>query len=122
MPLGLTLTDAMAAVPLVPVEPVEALARQFIEPPPSEARSRPARPATGRWERTSVSEALERYWPGCKARPGETITCPLHQDSKPSLSIAHDDLRVWCKSPTCVLYREGGRDSIDLARIAEGKL
>lgn len=43
-----------------------------------------------------------------RAHPGRAVLCPFHDDHNPSLSIARDDTRVFCKSPSCEAHN-GGR-------------
>lgn len=54
--------------------------------------------------------------------PGHSVRCPFHDDKKASLSIASDDERVFCKSPTCVMHNNGiGMGSIDLSKYLDDR-
>lgn len=44
---------------------------------------------------------------GAPFRPGHAIRCPFHDDHNPSLSIAKDGRRVFCKSPSCEAHNNG---------------
>jgi hypothetical protein len=56
-----------------------------------------------------------------RAAPGRSVRCPFHDDRTASLSIAKDDQRVFCKSPSCVIYADGrGVDAWDLAERRKG--
>jgi 5S rRNA maturation endonuclease (ribonuclease M5) len=72
--------------------------------------------------RHGVCEVLQRDWNVVDPTPGRTVRCPAHDDRSPSLSIAADDKRVWCHSPSCLLNgQEGqGHDPFSLAVVAEG--
>jgi hypothetical protein len=54
----------------------------------------------------TVDEVLAEL--GLPIRPGHAVKCPFHDDRHPSLSIADDRRRVFCKSPECEAYA-GGR-------------
>ena len=51
---------------------------------------------------------------GVQAQPGRAANCPWHDDRHKSLSVAKDDERVFCKSPSCPAYN-GGRGIGSLA-------
>jgi len=54
---------------------------------------------------------------GVEAVAGRACLCPFHEDSHKSLSVAADDLRVFCKQPSCDLFNDGrGLGSIQLER------
>lgn len=70
-----------------------------------------------------VSAVLTRDW-GCdpmRTRPGTTVRCPAHPDRVPSLSIARDDSRAWCHSPSCELHGPdgAGHDAYSLWQLAK---
>jgi hypothetical protein len=46
---------------------------------------------------------------GVRAVPGRAAKCPFHDDTHPSLSIARDERRVFCKSPSCDAYGFNGK-------------
>lgn len=57
---------------------------------------------------------------GVQAVPGRSCRCPFHEDKKASLSVAHDDQRVWCKSPECIAYNGGrGVGTLALAKMVQ---
>lgn len=53
----------------------------------------------------TVSGLLDRM--GVQAHPGRSCICPFHSDHHRSLSVADDDLRMWCKNPTCIAHNDG---------------
>jgi hypothetical protein len=55
---------------------------------------------------TATSLLLEAGVTGA-VRPGRAVRCPFHDDKHPSLSIAKDDRRVFCKSPSCEAFANG---------------
>ena len=63
-----------------------------------------------------ASDLLRTHF-GLGVQPGHSARCPFHDDKKASLSIASDDERVFCKSPSCIVYNDGiGLGSIDLSK------
>jgi hypothetical protein len=53
---------------------------------------------------------------------GRANHCPAHDDSNPSMSIARDDRRVWCKQAACILANDGrGRGTHELEALAPGR-
>lgn len=70
----------------------------------------------------SASEILRELWGMPEPVPGRANRCPAHgPDRHPSLSIAKDDHRVWCKTPGCVLDNDGrGRGTHELRKLAPG--
>jgi hypothetical protein len=74
---------------------------------------RPFLAATG--DAPLVSDLLAREF-GLHITPGRSLRCPFHPDQHASLSVADDDLRVWCKAPECPIYNgDTGMGSIALA-------
>jgi hypothetical protein len=56
---------------------------------------------------------------GVAVRPGRAVRCPFHDDRHPSLSIAADGRRVFCKSPECEAHNLGrGLGAVQLANLA----
>jgi hypothetical protein len=58
-------------------------------------------------DETSVVELLAEL--GVRAVPGRAAKCPFHDDNHPSLSIARDERRVFCKSPSCDAHGFNGK-------------
>lgn len=70
-------------------------------------------------DEVTVSEILRDDFGVLDARPGRTVRCPVHDDRSPSLSIARDDRRAWCHSPSCELNGDGrGQDAYSLAHLS----
>ena len=72
-------------------------------------------------ETRTASEILINEWgtDPTKTMPGRAIICPAHDDHAPSLSIARDDQRVWCKTGGCELSNNGrGRGTHELHSLA----
>ncbi len=70
----------------------------------------------------SASEILRELWGMPEPMPGRANHCPAHgPDRHPSLSIAKDDHRVFCKQPACILSNDGrGRGTHELRKLAPG--
>lgn len=69
----------------------------------------------------TASEILRTLWGMPEPRVGRANKCPAHDDHMPSLSIAKDDKRVWCKTGSCVLSNGGrGRGTHELVALAPG--
>ncbi|MGO9180929.1 MAG: hypothetical protein ACLQHS_16955 [Candidatus Limnocylindrales bacterium] len=129
LPLGVV--DLMLAVDVCPAAVMVGLAERYV-PPSSEATSAPRRaadpgssPIATFNREVGCSAVLIRDW-GCDpvlTRPGRTVRCPAHPDARPSLSIARNDDRVWCHSPTCDLHGpEGaGHDAFSLWALARAR-
>lgn len=67
----------------------------------------------------NASDILRQLWGVQNAQPGRAVICPAHDDKRPSLSIARDDQRAWCHSPTCDLHNDGrGRGTHELRQMA----
>lgn len=67
----------------------------------------------------TITDVMGRF--GHQARPGRTNTCPMHDDSTPSLSISKDDGRAYCFNQSCVLWNDGhGVDAFELNKILKG--
>lgn len=79
-------------------------------------------PPKARWPEDlneSASDLLMALWGVQRAAPGRSVRCPAHDDKMPSLSISHDDQRVFCKAPGCELNNdERGRGTHELRRMA----
>jgi len=67
----------------------------------------------------SVSDILRDLWGVPNARPGIAVKCPAHDDRHPSLSIAKDDQRVWCKSGSCILSGSGGEQGLGAYQLTQ---
>jgi hypothetical protein len=70
-------------------------------------------------ETDSVSEILRNLWGVPNAQPGRAVRCPAHDDRHPSLSIAKDDQRVWCKSGSCLLSGDGGERGLGAHQLTK---
>jgi len=117
LPTVFNLLDAVATM-TAPYEKVWALAggehRSMDYPSYADiGEHRRVRPTQG--DDVRVTTLLNSI--GVEGTPGHSIRCPFHEDGKASLSIAQDDQRAWCKSPTCDLYNDGrGIGSLGLRR------
>lgn len=102
------LQDVLLAFPQTTVEALRAFAGS------GESHSLPPAATDGyRLLRRASSDSQPRASAllamiGVTGLPGRSVRCPFHDDQHASLSIADDDLRVWCKSPECPLYTERG--------------
>lgn len=55
---------------------------------------------------------------GIMATPGKNVTCPMHDDDTPSLSISRDDGVAYCFNQACILWGDGkGVTSFKLNKI-----
>jgi hypothetical protein len=102
--------EALEAVETAPTATFAAWAERWA--PPLDPRAiapgdRPPRvfaPDDG----VSATSILEDIGVVVRKVPG-AVKCPFHPDTNPSLSIAADNRRVWCKSPACEAYGANGR-------------
>jgi hypothetical protein len=121
-PLPRALDAMMLAIDPVPAWIVESLAMSFHIDPKNMPRSyfppRPLHPD----DDESASEILRTLWGMPEPKPGRANHCPAHgADKHPSLSIAADDRRVFCKAPGCILDNDGrGRGTHELRKLAPG--
>lgn len=116
--------DAMVlAIDLAPAWIVESLAMSFrIDPKNLPADYRPPR-CIRPDDDESASEILRSLWGMPEPKPGRANRCPAHDDKMPSLSIAPDDKRVWCHSPSCILSNDGrGRGTAELRKLHDAAL
>lgn len=67
----------------------------------------------------SASDVLRDLWGVPNARPGRAVRCPAHDDRHPSLSIAKDDQRVWCKSGSCILSGLNGEQGLGIYQLTQ---
>ena len=120
-PVGGTLGETMMAVLDTPGAVVRAAAEKG--PPPRLGAPGPGLSyplGVPDREQVSACELLASVWGIPNPRPGHAVRCPQHDDRNPSLSIARDDQRVFCKSPECEWYGEGrGIGSIQMLREAQ---
>jgi hypothetical protein len=110
------LSECLLAFDAARVEDLKALAgRADFSAIPSPATAfMVARASTGDEPRASALLATL----GLHAYPNHSVRCPFHDDQHASLSIASDDMRVWCKSPECPAYNDGtGVGSIALEAL-----
>jgi hypothetical protein len=122
-PLPRALDAMMLAIDQTPAWVVDSLASSLrIDPKRLPADYLPPR-CIRQGPVESVVAVLEELWGVQRAIPGHACVCPMHDDKMPSLSIAHDEERVFCKSPRCVAYNDGrGRGPGELRLIHAGKL
>jgi hypothetical protein len=65
----------------------------------------------------SASQLLAEAGVSVRRIPG-AVKCPFHDDHNPSLSIAADDRRVFCKNPSCEAHNGGrGLGTAQLANL-----
>lgn len=105
-PIGAGLAQILLAIEIVPAARISAAAERY--QPPIDPRSLPSRyrrPKPIDEDGPSVVELLAEM--GVAARPGRAVRCPFHDDKRPSLSIADDERRVFCKSPECEAHNLG---------------
>ena len=122
--LGLKLAPMLLAVDLASEALIVAAAERWSEPAIASVRG----PVRGHLESpiaafnaaVGVSSVLAREWGVENAVPGRSIRCPAHDDRSPSLSIARDDSRAWCHSPSCDLHgpNGAGHDAYGLLTLA----
>ncbi len=124
-PIATTVTGTLEALKFGSAGAALELARQLPAPTSNAPRRLPPIWRDGPISRfnaeVTVSDVLRDDFGVLNARPGRTVRCPCHEDRQPSLSIARDDRRAWCHSPTCVLHGpEGaGHDAYGLWRLAQ---
>jgi len=123
--IGECLAEMVRRHEFAPLAALVALAETYREPPLKPVPSR-----RDKWTGDSpiarfnaavgASQVLVRDYGVANARPGRTVICPRHDDHHPSLSIARDDSRVWCKSPGCILHgpNGAGHDAWSLVQLA----
>ena len=123
-PLPRALDAMMLEIDWAPSWIVESLASSLrIEARDLSADYRPPRCIRPDEPVESVVDVLRELWGVERAVPGHACVCPMHDDKVPSLSIAHDEHRCWCKSPRCVAYNDGrGRGPAELRMIHAGKI
>jgi len=101
----LTLVNVMADIQMATAyKALYALAGPEVGPEPYPGRQGLQRPpivATG--DAPRVSDLLAHHF-GLQVTPGRSIKCPIHPDKHASMSVADDDMRVWCKAPECPIY------------------
>lgn len=109
-PLPPRLDDLMLAVDQAPAWVVEGMA-MTVRPTWRAIRPGDRMPFSQRQDEDgqTASQILRDLWGMADPKPGRANKCPAHDDHNPSLSIAHDDRRAWCKNATCVLYGDNGR-------------
>jgi hypothetical protein len=112
------LTELMAEIEECPVSIFDDAAERAplppLQAPPSDLRYPLGNPPT-----ESACDILRDLWGVQNAIPGRAVKCPAHDDKHPSLSIARDDERVFCKSPGCILNNnDRGRGTNELRRLA----
>jgi hypothetical protein len=121
-PLPRDLGEMAAAIDLAPAWAVASMAASF-KIQPKDLPSSYFPPRTIRQDDDeSASEILRTLWGMPEPKPGRANHCPAHgADRHPSLSIAKDDKRAFCKTPGCVLDNDGrGRGTNELRRLAPG--
>ena len=117
---GNKLADFLLAFEDAPADRIVAAAERYhpqIDPATIPSHYRRPKPIT---DGPSVIEVLAEV--GLNAIPGRAVRCPLHDDHNPSLSVARDGERVFCKQATCDGYNGGrGLGSNQLARLIRGR-
>jgi hypothetical protein len=114
------LTGLMMELDACPVSIIDEAAERAPLPPIT-SQPRELRYPFGQPEETdSASRILIELWGAdYRAAPGKLITCPAHDDQRPSLSILRDDERAICRSPSCILNNDdNGRGLWELRTMA----
>ena len=120
-PLPGKLSGLLLAIEWTPAAVFEDAAMRYVPPlkdlPPDYSPPKVIRPDA---EVESVSAVIHELT-GARAMPGRSIACPFHDDRTPSLSIADDDERCFCKSPRCWAWNDGrGRGPGEIRRHLAG--
>ena len=98
--------DCLMAFPQTSVDDLRALAGPGDSLTPIAASTALYRlPRASKGDEPRASTLLASI--GLTASPGRTVKCPFHDDRHASLSVAADDMRVWCKQGLCPLYNDG---------------
>lgn len=121
-PLSTRLSELLIAIEWSPRAAFEDLAMRFV-PPMKELPSDffPPRCIRPDEEVESISAVLMELYGAQRVNPGHATKCPFHDDRNPSLSVASDDQRVWCKSPACWAWNDGrGRGPAEVRRHFAG--
>lgn len=114
--IGNSLAEILLAFDLAPSGAFELAAEQWV--PAVDPRTIPSsyRRPKAHTDGPSVVELLADM--GIRAVPGRAVKCPFHDDRHPSLSIARDEERVFCKSAECEASNGGrGLGSNQLAAL-----
>ncbi len=116
-PIGQSLSEILLAFEQAPADAFALVAEQW--KPTVDPRTIPSsfrRPRARDDDGPTVVELLGRM--GITAVPGRAVKCPFHDDRHPSLSVARDERRVFCKSPNCEAHNAGrGLGSNQLAAL-----
>ena len=122
-PLPRSLDQMMLEIDWAPAWVVESLAASM-RPTPRSVRpgDRLQQRGFSNDDDETASEILRTLWGMPEPKPGHANRCPAHgPDRHPSLSIAVDDKRCWCKTPGCILDNDGrGRGTHELRKLAPG--
>lgn len=115
--IGNSLAEILLGFDMAPAGAFSLAAEQY--QPVVDPHSIPSayrRPRARNEDGPTVVEVLTEL--GINARLGRAVKCPFHDDRHPSLSIARDEQRVFCKSPTCEAHNAGrGLGSNQLATL-----
>lgn len=121
-PLGRSLSAIMNAIELVPVDTLAGFAAMWSPPrKPTDMPTwlRPPRAPRDDAAYGTASQILMEKWGVQRAIPGHGTRCPAHDDTRASLLIFRDDLRVLCYAPACILNNDGhGRGTYELTQLA----
>jgi hypothetical protein len=99
------ISDCLMAFDSARVADIKALAGPAEYPPIPSPESQFLRMRASSGNEPRASALLAGL--GLHAYPNHSVRCPFHDDQHASLSIASDDMRVWCKSPECPVYNDG---------------
>jgi hypothetical protein len=120
-PLPRALDEMMLAVDFAPSWVLESMAAT-VRPGFRAIRTGDRLPRPRDDEGRGASEILRDLWGMPEPKVGRANHCPAHDDRNPSLSIARDDRRVWCKQASCILANDGrGRGTHELEALAPGR-
>jgi hypothetical protein len=118
--LGTKLADFLLVFEDAPADRIVAAAERYH--PMIDPRSIPSRYRKPKAYDDAPSVVAVLAEIGVNAIPGRAVRCPFHDDKHPSLSIARDEARAFCKSPECPAHNYGrGLGSNQLAALVRGR-
>lgn len=119
--LGRTLAEVVNGVDFAPAERIHPLWSERWQPVIDHLPREYRNPRVYPEEEGTASDILRDLWGVANAQPGRSVRCTAHDDRVASLTIAKDDQRVWCHSPSCILSNDGrGRGTHELRSLAVG--